>query len=107
MCVFVCVCMFCAASVCLSVILSASMNACMSACMYVKVSGMNIYIWTFVFGPVHEILVICTSAYIQKSALLKFVRGYGMGLGAGVLVCMWGAWFEVVWGSLGCFHRPV
>ena len=43
------------------------------------------------------------------SALLKFVRRYAMVWGVGVLVCMCGNWFQVVWGvfgGVGCFHRP-
>ena len=32
------------------------------------------------------------------SALLKFVRGYAMVRGVGVLVGMCGNWFQVVWG---------
>ena len=47
-------------SVCVYVCLSVCLPACLQVWMYVKVSGMNIYIWPLEFGQVHEILVNCT-----------------------------------------------
>ena len=84
------------ACVCASLCMCVCLSACMQVWMYVKVSVMNIYIWTLEFGPVHENLISAYNFYAQKSAFLKFVRGYGIWWCVCVLVCMWGAWFEVV-----------
>ena len=53
---------------------------CVCVCVCVKLYNLDEYIRVLEFGPVHAIF--CTfvlSAHAQKSALLKVVRGYGVG----------------------------